>query len=250
MVPWLPPNQEFGPFIACWIAYHRILALTLPKIISSLYETYRIQISDDTILKLEKWVADTLQDDYNNLKEKIVKANAVNADETGFRIGGENAWLWAFVHSLASLYVVAPTRGHKVPEEILDGFDGVLVRDAWKPYDVVKCSGHQLDLLHVNRWLERAEIRHGVEPRTLLTSKPIKLKRPGRPPERFLDFVNGVRAILKKAIEYTNMKPPPFLFVFFFKDTATTEIYTLSIHGALPISKEPRSAFASSTISP
>src|ERR1041384_8760722 len=29
---------------------------------------------------------------------------------------------------------------------------------------------------------------------------------------------------------------------FFFNDTATTEIYTLSLHDALPISKEPREA--------
>src|SRR5687768_18239737 len=29
----------------------------------------------------------------------------------------------------------------------------------------------------------------------------------------------------------------PYLFFFFFNDTATTEIYTLSLHDALPISK-------------
>ena len=29
-----------------------------------------------------------------------------------------------------------------------------------------------------------------------------------------------------------------FLFFFFFNDTATTEIYTLSLHDALPISKQ------------
>src|SRR2546429_1607061 len=33
----------------------------------------------------------------------------------------------------------------------------------------------------------------------------------------------------------TNVQPPFFLF-FFFNDTATTEIYTLSLHDALPIS--------------
>jgi len=208
-VPWLPPNQEFGPFIACWIAYHRILGLTLPKIRSSLYETYGIKISDDTVLKLEKWVAETLQDDYSNLKEEIVKADCVNADETKFRVGGENGWLWAFVNSLVSLYIVAPTRSHAVPEEVLDGFDGVLGRDAWKPYDIVICSGHQMDLLHVNRWLERAEIRHGVEPRTLLTSRPMTVNRRGRPPEKLLNFADGVRAILKRAIEYTETMPPP-----------------------------------------
>src|SRR5256885_10905748 len=31
------------------------------------------------------------------------------------------------------------------------------------------------------------------------------------------------------------MPPPPLSFFFFFNDTATTEIYTLSLHDALPI---------------
>src|SRR5262247_4134309 len=34
-----------------------------------------------------------------------------------------------------------------------------------------------------------------------------------------------------------------FLFFFFFNDTATTEIYTLSLHDALPISFDPRARF-------
>src|SRR2546422_6642354 len=33
--------------------------------------------------------------------------------------------------------------------------------------------------------------------------------------------------------------PSSFFFFFFFNDTATTEIYTLSLHDALPISREP-----------
>src|SRR2546430_15754700 len=33
--------------------------------------------------------------------------------------------------------------------------------------------------------------------------------------------------------------PPSFFFFFFFNDTATTEIYTLSLHDALPIYREP-----------
>src|SRR5437016_12819584 len=32
-----------------------------------------------------------------------------------------------------------------------------------------------------------------------------------------------------------------FFYFFFFNDTATTEIYTLSLHDAFPISREPRS---------
>src|SRR2546427_5212316 len=35
------------------------------------------------------------------------------------------------------------------------------------------------------------------------------------------------------------MSPPPISFFFFFNDTATTEIYTLSLHDALPICISP-----------
>ena len=208
-VPWLPPNQQFGPAVASWIVYQRMLGLSIGKIQSSLYETYEITISEATILKLEKWIAGTLKEDYDKLHEEIVKAAAVNADETGFRIDGKNGWLWVFTSTICSYYKIAPTRGHTVPEETLKGFNGVLGRDAWKPYDVVKCSGHQLDLLHVNRWLERAEIKHGIELRSLLTSKPAKLMKQGRHPEKFLEFVDGVRSILKRAVEYTEQDPPP-----------------------------------------
>src|SRR2546430_17207561 len=39
---------------------------------------------------------------------------------------------------------------------------------------------------------------------------------------------------------YANITKKPHLIFFFFNDTATTEIYTLSLHDALPISPAPR----------
>src|SRR5258708_20746437 len=36
---------------------------------------------------------------------------------------------------------------------------------------------------------------------------------------------------------FSMLRCPTFFLFFFFNDTATTEIYTLSLHGALPISK-------------
>jgi hypothetical protein len=41
-------------------------------------------MSESTILKLEKWVADTLPEDYEKIREEVVKSGAVNADETDF----------------------------------------------------------------------------------------------------------------------------------------------------------------------
>src|SRR2546428_1738349 len=39
-----------------------------------------------------------------------------------------------------------------------------------------------------------------------------------------------------------------FLFFFFFNDTATTEIYTLSLHDALPISPHPTRQFLTESL--
>src|SRR5579863_10761821 len=41
-----------------------------------------------------------------------------------------------------------------------------------------------------------------------------------------------------------------FFIFFFFNDTATTEIYTLSLHDALPISSRPRKSSAPATSPP
>jgi transposase len=168
-------------------------------------------LSEATILKLERWVADTLKEDYEKLKEQIVHGHNIKTDGTSFRVNGENGWLWIFTSTIGSYYKVAPTRGHSVPEEVLKDFNGVLGKNAWKPYDVIMCSGHQLDLLHVNQWLERAEITHKIESRSLLTTQLAKILRNGRPPEKFLEFVDGVRSILKRTVEYTEDDPPPSL---------------------------------------
>ena len=71
------------------------------------------------------------------------------------------------------------------------------------------CIRDRLDLLHVNRWLERAEIKHNIEPRSLLTSQPAKFLKTDRPPEKVIEFVDGIRSILKRSIEYTENDPPP-----------------------------------------
>src|SRR2546427_13237133 len=44
------------------------------------------------------------------------------------------------------------------------------------------------------------------------------------------------------------LSPPPFSFFFFFNDTATTEIYTLSLHDALPICRRVSCRSTSSSL--
>jgi transposase len=84
--------------------------------------------------------------------------------------------------------------------EVLEGYDGTLEPDARDPYDAIIAADHQLDPVHVNRWLERAEERHRAEPRPLSEERTAKLTSTGHPPEEFLRFVDGVRSIYRQAI--------------------------------------------------
>src|SRR5262249_15923385 len=64
------------------------------------------------------------------------QSHVVHADETGWRIGRLNAWLWVFSSKAATIYVIRSgvgARGHQVPEDILGpDFDGYLVVDGLK----------------------------------------------------------------------------------------------------------------------
>ena len=76
----------------------------------------------------------------------------VSPDETGWRIGGRNAWLWDFVTPDATVYRIEHSRGADVIKAVLGGdFSGVLVRDGWAPYMHLEAATHQTCVAHLLR---------------------------------------------------------------------------------------------------
>jgi transposase len=73
-------------------------------------------------------------------------------DETGWHVGGQNAWLHGIVGENATAYVVDPTRSGAVAERVL-GLDyaGVMIHDGWSPYDHFQNAQHQQCLGHLLR---------------------------------------------------------------------------------------------------
>jgi transposase len=88
-----PPHQQFGPVRASWIARQRMLGLSVEKVRTSARESLGLEISEASVLALEAWAAERLGPAYETLKAQVKEARAVGADETSFRINGENGWL-------------------------------------------------------------------------------------------------------------------------------------------------------------
>jgi transposase len=202
-----PPHQQYGFSLVARVVQLRLLGLSAAKVVDYLEGAHGVHLTAAAVLKMERWAAESLGPLYEAFKAQVARQPVVHADETKFRIGGENGWLWVFSHPEAVVYRIAPSRGQDVILEVLFGSRGTIVHDGWVPYDVIRTAKHQLDLLHVNRWLEREEILHRLEHRPLLREVPAKLVSAGPPPKEFLDFAEGVRWQLRYAIEWSERHP-------------------------------------------
>ncbi len=73
-------------------------------------------------------------------------------DETGWRVGGRNAWLHDFVSPRSTCYVIDPTRSGRPAEQLLGrDWTGTLTHDGWSVYDGFKAAAHQQCLGHLAR---------------------------------------------------------------------------------------------------
>jgi transposase len=155
--PWDTPAQNlrrFGPNITGYILYARYrLRLPLNKIVESLADLHNFHISEGEVTKLIDEAAIAFGKEYELVTELIRTAKAVHADETGWRMNGNNWFMWAFTSKAddAILYEIAETRGGGIPKRILgDNKDRVIISDGYAVY--AKIPGeHQQCWVHLLR---------------------------------------------------------------------------------------------------
>lgn len=89
---------------------------------------------------------------YEHVRQDVRGSPRVVPDETGWRVGGKNAWLHAFPAERATCYVIDPTRGHGPAERLL-GLDwpGKMTHDGWAVYDRFRRAIHQQCNAHLLR---------------------------------------------------------------------------------------------------
>jgi len=91
---------------------------------------------------------------YQALRASVRQQPRVHTDDTGWRVGGEPAFLMAFVNQWLSVYQVRPRhRNEEVRELIPANFEGVLVCDRGRSYDAIELQGlwQQKCLAHLIR---------------------------------------------------------------------------------------------------
>lgn len=113
---------------------------------------FGIQITAGGVVQAIARQARRLEPTYQALIAGVRSSAAVAPDETGWRIGGQKAWLWAFAGENVTVYLIARGRGYEQACEILgEDFSGVLERDGWAPYRQFTLARHQTCHAHLLR---------------------------------------------------------------------------------------------------
>lgn len=147
-------GNTLGPVVLTMAAEmkHR-LGVSYRKICDFLQTYGHLKVCPAAFIRAEQRLADLARPTYELILEALRQSHVVHADETGWRVGRLNAWLWVFSSKQATVYVIRTgkgARGHRVPHDILGpDFDGYLVVDGLKTYDVLevakgRCNGHLL----------------------------------------------------------------------------------------------------------
>ena len=139
--------HRFGPNIVGYILYARYrLRLPLLAIKNSLSDLHDFTISEGEISNILKETSKSFEDQYELITELIKTAKVVHADETGWRMDGDNWYLWAYVDKASGTtkYEIAETRGGAIARNSLGGnSDQVIISDGYSVYDSMDSLNQQ-----------------------------------------------------------------------------------------------------------
>ena len=127
------------------------LGVSYGKVARLLETSLGLRLERSTVARADERLAKRLMPTYQQLLLRLRASEVVHADETGWKVAGQKAWLWVFTNDDLSVYTIDPTRAHAVVERILGedfagvlGCDCFLAYDALKTYTQSKCAGHLL----------------------------------------------------------------------------------------------------------
>jgi hypothetical protein len=134
--------------LICFLKYR--LRTPLAKIRELLLSQHGLRLTEGGIQKILHLLSQKFMPACDQILKEIRAAPMKHADETSWRIQGQNSWCWLFATPKAALYTIEESRGKGVPQRIL-GPDpqGVLVRDDYPGYDCLRTMRHQSCWAHL-----------------------------------------------------------------------------------------------------
>jgi transposase len=144
--------SQIGPrALATGAWLHKSCGLPLAKI-CALYANLGLSVTPGALAQAMDRLAAKGAATYEALKAELAAQAVISPDETGWRVGGHSAWLWAFTAVTITIYAICDGRGFDEAITVLPAdFAGTLCRDGWAPYRKFTHAAHQSCLAHLLR---------------------------------------------------------------------------------------------------
>lgn len=144
---------QIGPGVLSLAIYlNKVGGLSYGKIAAVLQQMAGLRVSRSTLCRAVLRTASKSQLIYDGLVQAIRDSPVVYPDESGWRVDGRSAWLWAFTNRSETVYSIERGRGYAEAASVLGAdYAGVLVADGWAPYRRFTEATHQTCLAHLLR---------------------------------------------------------------------------------------------------
>ena len=214
----IPPNNttplkgSFGINLMVLVLIIKFLLRgVLRKTASYLETSHAFEVTPAALNEIIRRAAEAANKEYEEIKIRIRKATKIYIDETSFSVLGKNQWLWVFRTETDILFVIRPSRGSNVLEEILGkDYSGTVICDCWRAYNflafarIQRCWGH---LLRKSKELLSVAGLHFHEKLTELFEEIKKYNLSSHTAEERAIKYEEMTAKLKETIDYYSKYP-------------------------------------------
>ena len=147
------PSGTYGPRVQATVALctgaYRVSKRTTQQ---AMAEVFGVPMSIGTISSLEKATTEAVAAPVEEARMYGQGQAVAHLDETRWRQGSTQAWLWVAMTSLVTVFVVRMSRGGQVARELLgERFSGSLVTDRYSAYNGYPVRWRQLCWAHLLR---------------------------------------------------------------------------------------------------
>jgi transposase len=156
--------SQVGPDAqAAVVLLNKEAGLSYGKIAQVLTAFFGITLTRGACTQIVLRAGERLRPSYEEIRRRLAESEQVTPDETGWRVGGQPAWLHAWAGDDVTCYVIGPQRDAGALEAVLGiDWDGVLIHDGFASYDRFEAACHQQCLAHPLRRahaLEQTQVR-------------------------------------------------------------------------------------------
>lgn len=117
----------------------------------ALKEMFGIELSVGAIHAITERAATATQPAVDDIAQQLAAAPSKHCDETGWRHGGQRAWVWVVCSALGAVFRIDERRSRQAFERLLPKLEGIVHTDRWRVYDTIAAEFRQLCHAHLRR---------------------------------------------------------------------------------------------------